>query len=498
MAAQKADVTCIRNADWVVAWDAEKRSHVYLRGADIAFSEDGILYLGAAYDGPCAEEIDGRNLMAMPGLINAHTHPSNQPTFKGVREELGNSNFYQSGLYDGRTAFASDAEDRHWNARYAYWEMLRSGVTTVVDMSFPYPRWLEAAMDSGLRVYVSPLFESRHWTVPNAHTLTYTEERDGGESALIKALGLIDEAKRHGSGRLDAMVAPMAIDVCEESLLMEALAAARERDCPVQLHAGEAVMEFLEITRRYGMTQMQWLAKIGFLGPDVTIGHGLFLGHHSWLSWDFREDIEILAESGASVSHCPTVFSRYGITMESFGAYVRAGINMSIGTDTHPHNMIEEMRHAILASRIAERRISGGRTLDAFNAATLGGAKLLGREDLGRLAVGAKADVVLVELDDPSMMPVYDPLRCLVFTAADRAVRDVFVDGRPAMRNRDVAGIDIEQVASETQRMQSQGAAQARQRDHSARSAEEIAPLTLPLEEIKEPNRAKQGELSNV
>lgn len=498
MTAAKAGVTCIRKADWVVAWDAERGAHVYLRDADVAFSEDGILYVGAAYDGRCEEEVDGRNLMAMPGLINVHTHPSNQPTFKGVREELGNKNFYQSGLYDGRTAFAADASDRHWNARFAYWEMLRSGVTTVVDMSFPYPHWLEAAMESGLRVYISPLFESRHWSVPNPHSLTYEEERDGGEGALVQALGLIDEAKRHGGGRLEAMVTPMAIDVCEEALLLDALAAARERDCPVQLHAGEAVMEFLEITRRYGMTQMQWLAKIGFLAPDVTIGHGLFLGHHSWLSWDFRDDLQILAESGAAVSHCPTVFSRYGITMESFGAYVRAGIPMGIGTDTHPHNMIEEMRHAIIASRIAERRISGGRTRDAFNAATLGGAKILGRDDIGRLAVGAKADIVLVELDDPAMMPVYDPIRCLVFTAADRAVRDVYVDGRPAMLNREVEGIDIREVAAETQRMQSQGASQARQRDHSARSAEEIAPLTLPLLETKQPIREKQGELSNV
>lgn len=498
MASNKADVICIRDADWVVAWNADKGTHVYLRNADVAFGKEGILHIGRAYGGEFAEEIDGRNLMVMPGLINVHTHPSNQPSFKGIREELGNPNFYQSGLYDGRTAFAANADDRHWNARFAYWEMLRSGVTTVVDMSFPYPRWLEAAFSSGLRVYISPLFESRHWKVPNAYTLSYVAESDGGEGALVAALALIDEAKKHGSGRLEAMVTPMAIDVCEANLLLEALAAARERSCPVQLHAGEAVMEFLEITRRYGMTQMQWLAKIGFLAPDVTIGHGLFLGHHSWLSWDFREDIEILAESGAAVSHCPTVFSRYGIIMESFGAYGRAGIPMGIGTDTHPHNMLEELRHAVIASRIAERRISGGRTLDAFNAATIGGARVLGRNDIGRLAVGANADVVLVELDDPSMVPVYDPLRCLVFTAADRAVRDVFVGGRPAMRNRTVGGIDIAEVAARTQEIQSRGATRTQHRDHSGRRAEEIAPLTLPLEQATQSTSVKQGELSNV
>ena len=195
MASDSADVTCVRKADWVVTWNGEEGTHAYLRNADIAFDEGGILYIGPAYDGNCAEEIDGRNLMVMPGLINVHTHPSNQPSFKGVREELGNPNFYQSGLYDGRTAFAADAKDRHWNARFAYWEMLRCGVTTVVDMSFPYPDWLEAAADSGLRVYVSPLFESRHWSVPNSHTLTYREENDGGKAALQNALALIDEAR---------------------------------------------------------------------------------------------------------------------------------------------------------------------------------------------------------------------------------------------------------------------------------------------------------------
>jgi 5-methylthioadenosine/S-adenosylhomocysteine deaminase len=472
---------CVRKADWVIAWDEARQAHVYLRGADVAFAGDRVVHVGPAFSSPCTEEIDGAGLMVMPGLINAHTHPSNQPSFKGVREELGNQNFYQSGLYDGRTAFAADADQRHWNARFAYWEMLRSGVTTVVDMSFPYPGWVEAAADSGLRVYVSPLFESRHWSVPNPHTLAYVDEPDGGGAAFRKAMDAIDEAERNNSGRLHGMVSPMAVDTCDKGLLLEALQAARQKKYPIHLHAGEAVMEFQEITRRYGKTQIQWLQELNFLGPDVAIGHGLFLGHHSWLSWGFRDDLRILAESGAAVSHCPTVFSRYGITMENFGAYARAGIPLGIGTDTHPHNIIEEMRHAIISGRIADRRIAGGRTIDAFNAATIGGARIALRPDLGRLAVGAKADLVLVELTDPSMMPIYDPIRSLVFTAADRAVRDVYVDGKLALKNRQAPGIDIGHVAEKVQAMQRRAAARTQEFDHSKRTAVEIAPLTLPL-----------------
>ncbi|MCC7274816.1 MAG: amidohydrolase family protein [Alphaproteobacteria bacterium] len=474
-------ITCIRSADWIAAWDGKAGRHVYLRNGDVAFQGDRIVHVGGRYEGPVATEIDGRRRFVMPGLINVHNHPANMPSFRGVREELGNVNFYQSGLYDGRTAFAADDVDRPWNALLAFTEMLRSGVTTYVDMSFPYPGWIDAVAKSGLRAYLAPLYESQHWHVPNAYTLTYRPEADRGRRAFADAMAVIDAAEAHPSGRMMGMVAPMAIDTCDADLLVDSLAEARRRQRPIQLHAGEAVMEFLEMTRRHGKTQVQWLKEIGFLAEGVTIGHGLFLGHHSWLSWDFREDIDILAEAGVSVAHCPTPFSRYGITMESFGGYVRAGINMGIGTDTHPHNMIEEMRTAIIMSRVTERRISGGRTLDVFNAATIGGARILHRDDLGRLAPGAKADIVLIATDDNWMLPVYDPLRCLVFTAADRAVRDVFVDGTKVLDGGRVVGFDAMEAAQNVQRMQDYGARRAAERDHSGRRAEEIAPTTLPM-----------------
>jgi cytosine/adenosine deaminase-related metal-dependent hydrolase len=333
----------------------------------------------------------------------------------------------------------------------------------------------------GLRAYLAPLYESQHWHVPNSYTLSYRPEADRGRRAFAEAMAVIDEAEAHSNGRMMGMIAPMAVDTVDADLLVDSLAEARRRQRPIQLHAGEAVMEFLEMTRRHGKTQIQWLEEIGFLGEGVTIGHGLFLGHHSWLSWDFRNDMDTLVKHGVSVAHCPTPFSRYGITMETFGGYVRAGINMGIGTDTHPHNMIEEMRTAAILSRVTERRISAGRTLDVFNAATIGGAKILHRDDIGRLAPGAKADLVLVATDDAWMMPVYDPLRCLIFTAADRAVRDVYVDGAKVLDGGQVVGFDVAEAARNVQRMQDYGKERAATRDHSGRSAQEIAPTTLPM-----------------
>ncbi|MDX6748599.1 amidohydrolase family protein [Geminicoccaceae bacterium 1502E] len=477
-------ITCIRRLPWLIGYDDTVGSHSYLKDGDLAFENGTILQVGGHYEGAVDKQVDGRNFCAMPGLINAHTHPSNQPSFRGVREDLGNPNFYQSGLYDGRTAFVADVDQRRWNARMAYWEMLKSGVTTVVDMSFPYPGWIDAASDSGLRVYVAPLFQDRKWSTADGIRLHYLPEAVSGEKALQAALDLIALAERDGSGRLVGLVAPMAVDVCEPGLIKDGLAAARRLGRPFQLHVGESVLEFQEMTRRNGKTQVQWLDELELLGPDVILGHGLFLGHHPWLHWDFRGDIGILARHQVSVSHCPTVFGRYGITLDSFGGYARAGINMSIGTDTHPHNMIEEMRHAAIHARIAEGRISGGLTADVFNAATLGGARALMREDIGRLAPGARADIVLLDLSSPWMQPIYDPVRCLVHTAADRAVSDVYVDGRLVVDGGEVATMAIDEVARHVSAMQAKAVERASTLDHSGRAAQQIAPMSFAISSV--------------
>lgn len=478
--------TVIRNARWVVAWEKGSGApgdgrHVYLRDCDVAFRDDQILHVGAGYAGKADETIDGRSLMVMPGLINMHTHTATMPIFKGIREEMGNPRFYMSALYDGWPLFVAEPEDKHWNSRYAYAEMLLSGVTTVVDMCFPFPGWVDAIAASGIRGYVSPLFESARWFTDNGYQLQYRWYDDKGQKALRQGMDIIDQAEGHNCGRLTGLVSPMAVDTCAPELVRDALAEARRRKRPFQLHVGEAMMEFLEMTRRTGTTQIQFLDGLGLLGPDVIIGHGIFLDHHSWLHWSTRDDVRILAERGCAVSHCPVVFSRYGIALEDFGTYLKAGVTMTIGTDTHPHNMIEEMRSTAIMARVSRESIFALKTADIFHAATAAAARALGRADIGGLAPGMKADLVTVALDDPAMMPVYDPLRCLIYTAADRAVRDVWVDGAKVVENRKVLTIDWSEAASHVERMQREILPKVAARDYARRTAADVSPLTLPV-----------------
>ena len=228
----------------------------------------------------------------------------------------------------------------------------------------------------------------------------------------------------------------MQIENCTAELMRDSCDAAGERGIPFTVHIAQSVNEVQEMIRRHGKTPIQWAHEIGILGSNTVLGHALFLDTHSWIRWWTKTDLGLLADSGCSVAHCPTPFARYGQVMENFGDYVRAGINIGLGTDTTPHNLIEEMRKAAVLARIAARDITAVTTADVFHAATIGGANALLRDDLGRIAPGNKADLVLVDLPVAQMRPVRDPLRSLIFHAADRAVRDVFVGGEQVVADR--------------------------------------------------------------
>ena len=165
------ETTVIRDAAWLVAWDAAEGRQVYRQGADLAFAEDRIVHVGPGYDGPAAREIDGGKLMVLPGLIDIHSHPLSEPMSKGFAEDSGNPRLGLSGLFDYMPAYGPDEAGMLAAAEVAYAELLKSGVTTLVDLSVPYPGWLELLARSGLRGYAAPMFRSA---------------RSGSDSALTR------------------------------------------------------------------------------------------------------------------------------------------------------------------------------------------------------------------------------------------------------------------------------------------------------------------------
>jgi 5-methylthioadenosine/S-adenosylhomocysteine deaminase len=471
--------TVIRNAELVVAWDAATRSHVYLPDADVAFSGGALSFVGRGYAGPAEEEISGRGLMVMPGLVNIHSHPSSEPLNKGLIDEIGSPGLYNSSLYEFMPIFRADAEAVPHCVRVALSELLLSGVTTVADLSMAHPGWLDLLAESGMRVCVAPMFKSAKWYTKNGHVVQYEWDEAAGEKAMGEALQLIERAEQHESGRLFGMVVPAQIDTCTDTLLKESFDEAGKRGVAWQIHAAQSVVEFHEITRRHGMTPIGWLDSMGLLSDRSIIGHGIFLDDHPSTKWWTDTDMKRLAETGTTVAHCPTVFARRGITMKHFGRYKRSGVNMGLGTDTYPHNMLDEMRLVAYLARTQANDPRSMTTTELFDAATVGGARALGREDIGRLAAGCRADFVLVDVTHPMMRPARDPVRSLVYAAGDRAVKDVFVDGRKVVADGEVVTMDYRQAAAHLHEAQKRVIGNAPGQDWAHRPVEVSSPPTF-------------------
>ena len=470
----------LRHATTAVVWNASRNRHEYLADADIAFRDGNLIFVGRDYPGEAEIRVDGRGLMAMPGLVNVHCHTADEPLSKGIFDDVGCYAHHGHALYAYGGLLDSDEAGMLAATRAALCELALSGVTSLVDLAVPYPGWLEALAASGLRVWAGPMFREARWEAGAGGEVRYHWDRERGERGFAGARAIIDELLERPGSLVSPLVAPAQADTCSPGLLYRALDLARERDLPLTVHAAQTMVEFREMLRRHGTTTVQWLASQDLLDERVFLGHGIFMDHHRWTHLGSTRDLDRVAGRGVGVAHCPTVFARSAMCLESLGRYRERGVTLGIGTDTYPMNLLEEMRQAVYLARVAGGTVFDTRFQDVFDAATVGGAGLLRRPDLGRLAVGCKADLVLVDLQHPAMQPVHDPLRSLLVAAAERAVRHVYVDGRPVVWNGEMLHIDRAAALAALQTAQREAVVGVRARDRQGRGLDEIAPRLLP------------------
>lgn len=475
--------TSIRNLSWAVVGDDGARRHVYRRAVDL-FLKDGrieaITPAGARPAEANEPALDGSGMLALPGLVNIHSHPTTEPGYRGVREDHGVPEQQMTGLIERLQAFRLPEAGRAAAAEMSYAEMLRAGTTTACDVTVPFAGWLDTMVKSGMRFYAAPTFASARWGMDAPQTVTWLWDEAGGFAAFERARRVMDEAEAHNSGRLHAMVFPNQIDTVKPDLFAAARRLADESGRVFSTHIGQSVVEVREMIRRHNLTPIQWAAEQGLMKPGTLLAHCILLDDHPQIRWHTAKDLDLIAGSGAAVAHCPQPFARYGLAMDHVGRYRAKGVTVGLGTDCAPHNLVEEMRLAIVAGRLMSEDIASLDTGGAFEAATLGGAKALGRDDIGILAPGARADIVLVDLAHPLMQPVRDPLRSFVFHAADRAVQTVLVGGEVVLQDGEPLTLD----SAAAERLAEAQAKMLRDTpglDYAGRTAEQIAPLALPV-----------------
>jgi len=458
----------------------QEGEHRILRDGSIVVENDRVISVGARSDAPADEVIDARDRIVAPGYINTHTHLTESPLDKSMLEDIGSRQFSMSGLAEMLPArgAAIDDDARRASVDYSMAELIRTGTTTVMEIGGHGDYTAEAVERAGLRAYIANGYRSGRWLTRDGKKMTYEWNEEAGVKGFEAALDFIDRIDGRADGRIKGFLSPSQIDTCTEALLRESAEAAKSRKLPLALHVSQSVFEFDEIVQRHGLTPVEWLESIDFLNEHCILGHVILTAGNSWVQFD-GDDLSILARHSASVAHNVWVFARRGIAMESFPAYLAAGVNMCLGTDTAPQSMIEALRWTAVLGKVMSRSTQKATAADVFNAATLNGAKMLQRDDLGRISAGAKADLLFWRTDSMFMTPLRDPIKNLVFSATPEDLDAVMVDGSWVMTGGKVLHVD---EAAVTQALQEAGErmwATIGPGHWANRTADELAPQTF-------------------
>jgi cytosine/adenosine deaminase-related metal-dependent hydrolase len=336
----------------------------------------------------------------------------------------------------------------------------------------------------GLRAYLGAGYDSGRWVGDEKGRLKRAVDEAAGRKEFESALAFIRRVDGSVGGRVRGLLAPREVETCTLDLLRATRAAADELRLPIVTHAAYNVIEFYEILREHRMTPVELMDSVGLLGPDLTIGHGNLIADNALLNYSGGRELELMGRHGVTVSHCPVNIARRARYLDSWPKYRAAGVNLALGSDTYPRDLIMQMRIASYFGKVISHDLFAASAAEVFEAATLGGARALGRDDLGRLAPGAKADIAIIDLatrDTLRFGPVRDPIKALVECGIGDDVVTVIVDGAVRMRDRVIPGVDVAALRQEAQEAGETVWRRVQEWDPLGRTAEQMNPWSFPL-----------------
>jgi 5-methylthioadenosine/S-adenosylhomocysteine deaminase len=401
-----------------------------------------------------AQVIDGRHAIAIPGLINAHLH-SNESFEQGMSERLP-LELWRLRTYPVFGVPPLTEEDYYLRAMMSGVASIHAGVTTVQDDVINMactPASVDGACrayrDLGLRAWVTTSMGDRSFAESHsflADTMPPGLDNEIGRTHPVPAAAQLELFERNYDhwngaerGRIRINMGPRGPQRCSDELLRRVTATSEQYGCAVHTHVLETRAQAVTAQRDYGRSMITYLADIGFLGPRLTINHGI------WLTDD---DVELLGRHRCTVTHNPLSNLKLGSGVCRVRDLLEAGVNIALGTDglatSDTADLVAVLRSAVMLHTVTsphyDQWISAQ---EGFRMATWGGATsgLMG-SDVGRLAVGLKADIVLLDRRHWSFVPLHDPVAQLAYSASPESVQTVIVDGRTIMRDRVIAFVD--------------------------------------------------------
>ncbi len=442
-------------AKYIVVW--KDGSHRILENGYLAVEGGKVAgYMTDLPEGAQCEDLG--NAAIIPGFVNLHTHPSEVFSIKSYIEDCGNPNFFESTLMDYPFPVLGK-RGAELQTTLNLIELVKSGCTTSLIYGGPHSRLeAETAGEMGLRAYVGAGIRAGDrmeadsiWHSPDGHSVTYDFNEESGFERIREAEELVRDYDGAFDGRIHIMMGPTQSMTCTPAVLKETRKAADRLGVGITIHVAEDLAEFEGCARLYGKTPVELLGDTGLLGEDVVLAHCVFVSGHSQVFIKNDNDLKLLGRTRSNVAHSPTPFIRLGTHLESFAKYADAGVNVGMGTDTFPSDMVQEMRLAAFMAKSQERTTYRTRARDIFNAATINGAKALGRRDLGRLCEDAAADFSVVDLSTIEMTPSRDIIKSIVYSGTRHSISQVYVEGRCIVKDGKACGIDEKSLCEELQ-----------------------------------------------
>lgn len=414
----------IKNVGLYRGGKVEEGQNILIEGTRIrSFPED---VEGISSD----EVIDGKGMLALPGLINTHTHVA-MTLFRSYADDLALMDWLQNMIWPAEAHLDDDIV--YWGSMLAFAEMIRGGTTAFCDMYMFMESCAKAAEKAGIRGNIA---RGLAGVTPN------------GEKALEENIRLYQDWNNACDGRIRVMLGPHAPYTCPPEYLKKVRDASEKYGIPIHIHLAETKGEVETCIEKFGITPIALMNQIGLFDRPTLAAHCVHVN---------EEDIQIMAEKHVCVAHNPGSNLKLASGIAPVPKMRSAGITVGLGTDGASSNnkldMFAEMRLAALIHKAATLDPFAVKADEAMQMGTVDGAKCLGYDDLGALDEGKLADIILIDRSGYHWKPRFNSISLAVYAGNSMDVDTVIVNGQLLMRGKELLTIDKEQLDFETERV---------------------------------------------
>ena len=379
------------------------------------------------------EVIDAKNSLILPGLINCHTHAA-MSCFRGMADDLTLNEWLNKYIFPAEAKFVTK-EMVYFGTLLSCIEMVRSGTTTFCDGYFFESEAAQAAKDVGMR----GIMGEGVLDVPTPDVTNPNNNIQVGARFIEEWLG---------DDLITATLFCHSIYACSSNTLKKAKAITNHHNIPFLIHLSETQEEVRESLKRFEKKPLAYLENLGILDERLVASHVI---------WVDDDEIDLLNRKKVKVVHNPESNMKLASGVAPVPAFLARGITVGLGTDgCASNNDLDLFREMGMAARLHKVMANDPTVLDARTALTLttiNGAKVLGRDDIGSLEQGKKADLIIINLDKPHLVPLYNPCSHLVYAASGADVTTTIINGKIIMKDRKFLTVDEEEVMREVRKI---------------------------------------------